>query len=220
MVELDFAIEQASVAKHSASPMLLFALAVTNKTCATRVENVQLRVQIRIEPTQRRYDAPEQDRLIELFGAPARWGETLRSLLWTHVNASVPAFAGTCRIELPAPCSYDFNLAATKYFHGLGDGEAPLSFLFSGSIFYRDEDDRLQIEQVAWSKEATYRLPARLWHDLMRDYYADGLWLRLGHDMFERLYRFKRSRGLPSWDQAFAELLAAQDAGGTAERSP
>ncbi len=220
MVELDFAVEQASVAAHSAAPLLLFGLAVTNKTPSVPVQNVQLRCQIRIEPTQRRYDALEQERLLELFGVPARWGETLRSLLWTHVNAAVPAFETTCRIELPVPCSYDFNLAATKYFHGLGDGEAPLSFLFSGSIFYRDEDDRLQIEQVAWSKEATYRLPVQIWHSMMRDYYSDGLWLRLGHDVFDRLYRFKRSRGLASWDQALTELLAARDMAETAESPP
>ncbi len=212
MVELDFAIEQASVATHSASPLLLFALHVTNKTPAVPVQNVQLRCQIRIEPTRRRYDAAEQERLGELFGVPARWGETLRSLLWTHAAVSVPAFDAACRIDLPVPCSYDFTIAATKYFHGLGDGEAPLSFLFSGSIFYRDDDGRLQIEQVSWSKEATYRLPAHVWHAMMRDYYADGMWLRLGHDMFDKLYRFKRDRGLATWDQALALLLAGPEA--------
>ena len=39
-------------------------------------------------------------------------------------------------VDLPVPCSSDFNLAATKYFAALEEGEIPLCFLFSGTIFY------------------------------------------------------------------------------------
>ena len=61
-------------------------------------------------------------------------------------------------VDLPVPCSFDFNVAATKYFYGLEGGEVPLAFLFSGTVFYRDADDFLQMEQIPWSKEAEYRL--------------------------------------------------------------
>ena len=210
MVDLDFAVEHASVAPHAVAPLLLFSLKVTNRTPEIPVRNVMLRCQVRIEPTRRRYGADEQDRLSDLFGAPHRWGETLHGFLWTHTSALIGAFETDCTFELPVPCSYDFNAAAAKYFHGLADGEAPLSLLFSGSIFYADEDGRLQIDQVSWTKEATYCLPVRLWQDMMRDYYPDGIWLCLGHDAFERLYAYKRQRGFATWEQALDALLPAQ----------
>lgn len=212
MVDLDFAVEGATVAQHAATPLLLFALRVTNRTPSIPVETVLLRCQVRIEPTRRRYGEDEQERLSDLFGAPQRWGETLRSFLWTHTSVQVPGFTTDRVIELPVPCSYDFNLAATKYFHGLGDGEAPLSLLFSGSVFYRDQDDRLQIDQVSWTGEANFRLPASIWHDMMRHYYPNAAWLCLGQDAFERLHRYKRQHGLATWDHAIDALVGAAEA--------
>ena len=96
----------------------------------------------------------------DLFGEPQRWGQTLRSMLWTHTSAQLPAFEGDRLISLPVQCSYDFNVAATKYFYALEGGEVPLVLLFSGTVFYRDPDTgALQIDQMPWSKEAACRLP-------------------------------------------------------------
>ena len=50
-----------------------------------------LRCQIQIEPVRRRYTPQEQQRLVELFGEPERWSQTLRPLLWENLNVSVPA---------------------------------------------------------------------------------------------------------------------------------
>lgn len=210
MIDLDFAIEDVRVERHAAAPLLMGALRVTNKTPAMPVQNVLLRCQIRIEPTRRHYGERERERLIELFGLKERWGETLRSFLWTHTDALIPAFDTECIVDLPVPCSYDFNIAATTYFHGLETGEAPLSLLFSGTIFYSDSEGRLQIEQIAWSKEAKYRLPVATWHAMMEHYYPNGLWLCLGRGVFEQLQHFKREHGYPTFDRALAALLESQ----------
>ncbi|MBV9734684.1 MAG: hypothetical protein JO209_02155 [Acidisphaera sp.] len=208
MVDLDFAVEGAEVEPHAAAPLLRFALRVTNRTPAISVENVDLRCQIRIEPARRPYAANEADRLSELFGARERWGDTLKSLLWTHAAVAVPRFASEIRVDLPVPCSYDFNIAATKYFHGLASGTVPLALLFSGSVFYRDEEDRLQIGQIAWSKEAGHRLPVAVWRAMMDRYYPGVVWLDLGDDVFERLYAFRRRHGFATWDRTLEALLA------------
>ena len=84
----------------------------------------------------------EQDRLLDLFGESQRWGQTLRPMLWTHADATVPAFSDSIAVDLRVPCSFDFNLAATKYFYGLSDGDIPLIFLFSGSCFYAGASGR------------------------------------------------------------------------------
>jgi len=207
VIELDFAVEAMRVERHSVAPLLMCALRVTNKTPATPVRNVMLRCQIRIEPTRRHYAGGEHNRLIELFGLKERWDKTLHSFLWTHTDVLIPGFETECTIDLPVPCSYDFNVAATTYFHGLESGEAPLSLLFSGTIFYSDPEGMLQIEQIAWSKEATYRLPVATWQAMMEHYYPNGRFLCIGRDVFDQLGQFKREHGHPTFDLALAALL-------------
>jgi hypothetical protein len=207
MSELDFRVEGAEVERHAAAPLIRFRLRVANREPGVRIRNVMLQCQIRIEATRRFYAPAEQARLHELFGAPQEWGKTLRSLLWTHVGVTVPAFEGECVVDLPVPCSYDFNLAIAKYFYGLDQGEVPLLLLFSGTVFYANAEGVLQLDQIAWSKEAQFRLPVRVWHEMMEHYYPDGAWLRLSLDLFERLYGYKRARGFPTWEQALESLL-------------
>ncbi len=210
MVDLDITVQDVEVERHAVSPLLQFALRLTNQTDDATVLNVMLNCQIRIEPTRRNYAAPEHDLLSDLFGTPERWGQTLQSFLWTHSNVIVPGFEGECVVKLPVPCSFDFNIAATKYFHGIEDGEVPLIFLFSGSVFYRDKNDNLQIGQIAWSKESAYRLPVRVWRSMMDHYYPQTAWLCLRRDAFDELYRYKRAKGLPSFEQALDDLLVAK----------
>ena len=64
-------------------------------------------------------------------------------------------------MDLPVPCTYDFNVAATKYFYALEEGDIPLLFLFSGTIFYAADDGALQVAQISWDKEAPFRLPVQ-----------------------------------------------------------
>lgn len=116
--------------------------------------------------------------------------------------------------ELPVPCSYDFNVAATKYFYALAAGDVPLTLLFSGTMFYAADDGRLQVAQIPWDQEADFRLPVQVWRELMEHYYPNSAWLCLRRDIFDRLYAFKREHGLPTWEQALEQLLpvAAQGA--------
>ena len=61
------------------------------------MHTVALRTQIRIEPRRRRYTAEEAARLSDLFGEPARWGETLNPLQLATVATMVPGFTGSRR---------------------------------------------------------------------------------------------------------------------------
>ena len=207
MPDLAFTIELAEVAPFAAAPLLMFKLRVANTPAHEDIASITLQCQIQIEAPRRRYAPAEQDRLEDLFGVPQRWGETLRTMLWTHTTAIVPPFTGECTVELPVPCSYDFNVAATKYFHALEEGEIPLLLLFSGTVFYRDADDGLQAALIPWHKEAAFRLPVSLWREMMARYYPNGAWLCLQREVFDRLSRYKTRHGLTSWEQAVAGLL-------------
>jgi hypothetical protein len=211
MVDLDFCVTSAQPEPIAAAPLMLFRLTVTEKVAPGReptpIHAVVLSCQIRIEPGRRRYTPDEQRRLVDLFGTPERWGQTLRPMLWTQVDAVARPFTGSTSVNLLVPCSYDFCLAATKYFDALEDGEIPLCFLFSGTIFYQSDDDRLQAAQVPWNKESYFRLPAATWKALMDHYYAHGAWVHVRKDLFDQLQQYKSRRGLASWEQVWESLL-------------
>jgi len=113
--------------------------------------------------------------------------------------------------NLTVPCTYDFNVAATKYFYALEDGDVPLLFLFSGTIFYAADDGAMQVAQIAWDKEAPFRLPVQVWKQMIERYYPNSAWLRVRQDVFDQLYRYKMRRGLPTWEQTLERLLLADD---------
>jgi hypothetical protein len=213
MPELNFQVEGAEPERFAAAPLLLFKLRVAEDVGTgqppTPVHGVFVRCQTRIEPARRRYAAGEPEKLLDLFGTPERWGQTLRPFTWAHVSTVVPPFAGSCLVNLPVPCGFDFDLAATKYFAALEGGEIPLCFLFSGTIFYEAEGGGLQVAQVPWEREAYFRLPASVWHELMERYYGNRAWLNLRRDVFDRLCQYRSRAGLATWEQALERLLAA-----------
>ena len=170
------------------------------------IHSIALRAQVQIEPVRRRYTSEEQQNLKELFGEPERWSKTLQPLLWTNVNVNVGAFTGSTLVDVQVPCTFDFNVAMTKYIYGLDDGELPTSLLFSGTVFHAGQM-ALQIAQIPWDREASYRLPVRVWKEMMDLYYPNGAWICLRRDVFERLYEFKSQNGIPTWEQTVERML-------------
>jgi hypothetical protein len=209
MPELTFEVDGAAPLPFAASPHLVFHLRITDAGAPPLpIPAIALRCQIRIEPTRRRYDVGEKVGLLDLFGEPSRWGQTLRGLLWTHASLMVPPFTGNTIVDLPVPCTFDFNVAATKYFASLEEGEVPLNLLFSGTIFHEDEEGALQAAPISWAKEADFRLPVRVWREMMDLYYPNTAWLCLRKDVFDEFHQFKMRRGLPTWEHALECLLS------------
>ena len=217
MPDLGFRITGVDPAARGLAPLMHFKLEVTNSPPTESIHTIMLQAQIQIQAPQRSYTPSEKDKLEDLFGTPERWGQTLRNKLWTHASTCIRTFAGTTEALLPVPCSYDLNISATKYFYALEKEEIPLLFLFSGTIFYAGAEGQLQVQQIPWDKECSYRLPVQTWQALMDHHYPGMAWLSLHRDVFDRLYAYKRRRGLATWDQAIEELLPA---GQNAEVAP
>jgi hypothetical protein len=203
--DLSFSVAGAAVTPFAAAPLLGFTVRIKNAVADEVIHTAVLRCQIQLDVTRRHYSPDEAARLRDLFGERDRWGNTLRGMLWTHANVVVPSFVGETSVEVPVPCTFDFNVAATKYFYGLEDGDVPLTFLFSGSVFYEDAADGLRVVPVPWDREATFRFPVSVWRDLMDHYYPNVAWLTLRRDVFDRLYRYKVERGIPTWEQVVEE---------------
>ena len=211
MPELDFRVESVAAVPYAAAPTLAFRSRVTNTNREESIHSMALRAQIQIEVARRHYSAEEQARLRDLFGEPARWGQTLKTMLWTHVAVNAPPFQGETTVDIPVPCTFDFNVASTKYFHGLNEGDLPLNFLFSGTVFYQSDQEGLQVTPISWEKEAKFRLPLKIWKQMIDEYYPNTAWLCLRRDAFERLYEYKVHNGIPTWEEVIERMFQNAD---------
>ncbi len=206
MSELIFDVLEAKAEPYAVAPTLILRLRVV-ETTGEAVHCLALRTQIRIEPLKRRYNDAEGERLVDLFGERSRWGDTMKPLQFAHVSQLVPGFTGTVEIELSIPLTYDFEVATAKYFHGLEEGEIPLLLLFSGTLFLSGETG-FSVEQVPWHKEATFRLPVKIWREAMDSAFPDSAWIRMRRDTLDALSRYKSRHTLTTWDETLAVLLS------------
>ena len=208
MTGLKFAVVEARADSHAAAPTLLFRLRIQS---LRPVHAILLRCQLQIEPRRRPHRPSEQERLADLFGDAPRWKDTLKPLIWSRSSFTVPAFDDSIETELAVACTYDFDVAAAKYLDALEDGEIPVLFLFSGTIFAK-EADGFRVEQVPWDNEASFRMPVRLWRDLMNAFFPDCAWIRLRRESLDSLQRFRARNGLASWDEVLEALIGRAEA--------
>jgi hypothetical protein len=204
--DLHFQVEGVAQTPNSAAPQLSFKVRITNPE-RQPIHSMALRVQIQIQPVRRRYSEEEKRRLKEQFGEPEQWSKSLHPLLWTNANVNVPGFTGETVIDVPVPCTFDFNVAMTKYIYGLESGVLPTSLLFSGTVFYADAGIGLQVAQIPWDREASYRVPVQVWKEMMDSYYPNIRVLTLGRETFDRLYEIKVHNNIASWDEVLERIL-------------
>jgi len=203
-----FTVLGVEAVEHALAPTLRFQLHVSDPE-GRAIYAIALQTQIQVDPARRSYDAATRERLVELFGAPERWGATTHSFNWARVDSLVPSFTGATSFELEVPCTYDLELAASKYFYSLREGLVPLSFHFTGMVLYRDQGEQLRVTGVPWSCSAEFRLPVSTWRDLIEHYYPKTGWIPVQESTLQALQREKARRALPTLDACVAELLEA-----------
>jgi Family of unknown function (DUF6084) len=203
----EFAIGGAAHLPYAAAPTLVFEGSAEDPS-GLEIQSIALAVQVMIDPARRGYDERTRARLAELFGPPASWTPSTQGLAWARVSALVPAFTGSSAFTLEVPCTYDLEVAASKYFYAVHDGFVPLSFHFNGTIFYYGAEGRLQVVPVPWSATAQYSLPVSVWRGMMAMHYPGGGWIRVSDQTLEALNDRRAARGLPSFDACLEELLS------------
>jgi hypothetical protein len=212
MPDLDFQVEGAEPVPYAATPLLGLRLRVRSTPADQPVHSVVLKCQIQIDAPARAYEPREEEGLGDLFGPRTRWAATMRALLWTQVNTTLPSFEDSVVVDLHVPCTADLNVVASKYFHSLQAGSVPITLLFSGTVFYAGAQGSLQVTPVPWSKQARYPLPVRVWKEVVDLYFPNTGFVTLQRDVLDRLYRYKVKRGFPTWDRALESLLALAEA--------
>jgi hypothetical protein len=212
MPDLSFQVEGAEPVLHAATPILGVRLRVSSTPAHEPVHSAVLKCQIQIDAPARPYQPREEEGLGDLFGPRARWATTMRALLWTQVNTTLPSFEDSVLVDLHIPCTADLNVVASKYFHSLQGGSVPITLLFSGTVFYAGPQGSLQVTPVPWSKQARYQLPVSVWKEVIDLYFPNAGFVMLHRDALDRLYRYKVKRGLPTWERALESLLAHAEA--------
>jgi Family of unknown function (DUF6084) len=202
----EFEVVGVEPVERAAAPTLRFRVRV-NDPWGRRVYMIALSTLITVEPVKRTYDPETRERLVELFGEPERWATTTTNFRWIQTDVVVPAFTGSTEFDLPIACTYDLELAASKYFHGLADGNAPLRFHFNGTVFYEGVDGAMQLLPIPWDCTIRYAMPVEAWKTMIASHYPYRGWIALHAETIERLARLKAERGLPTFDACVSELL-------------
>jgi hypothetical protein len=210
--ELGFAIQGARALEHAAAPTIRFDLDVESRA-GHDIRSVMLHVQIQIAARRRRYEPPAQERLVDLFGTPDRWGSTLSTLPWLRTTVVVPAFSGSARVELDVPCTYDLEVKASRYLNALDGGTVPLELLFSGSVFYTATEGGLQTAMIGWDKEVLFDLPVAIWREMMDQHFPGSAWLRIDRGTYDRLNSHRSRAQHGSWEETLASLLDGREQG-------
>ena len=131
----------------------------------------------------------EAERLGDLFGERSRWGEQLQPMQFAQVSVMVPGFTGETEVDLPVPCTYDMDIATTKYFAALRDGEVPLLLLFSGTAFCGPGGFRC--EPVPWDRRRPAACRSPSGGETIEQHFPGCGWLRLPRDTMDELLAFR-----------------------------
>ena len=209
MSNYEFSVVDIFAEPYAAAPQLTARLRIQETTGQT-IHAIALRCQVRIEPQRRRYEEADESGLRALFGERDRWAETLKPFLWMQSSAMVQGFTDITEVDLPLPCTYDFEVTGSRYLHAVTDGTVPLALLFSGTVFTKGANG-FGVEQVPWDCEASYALPVAVWQQMIESYYPNTGWIRLDHDVLTSLADFRSSQGLTTWEETLQTLLAARD---------
>ena len=206
MTDVTFAVVEVEPEPYAVTPILNARLGIA-AVGEDPIHAIALRCQVRIEPMRRGYSEDEGAGLVDLFGPRERWATTMHTFQWMQTTAMIQGFTGATQVNLPLECTYDFEVAASKYLHALRDGTVPLQFLFSGTVFVQGTRG-FSVQQVPWDREDRHDMPVSVWRNLIDQHFPNTGWLRLNRDTVDALAGYRSAHGLLSHDEAITSLLA------------
>jgi Family of unknown function (DUF6084) len=82
MPEVAFAITGVTPVTRGLTPLVHFNLQITPPPGTEAIQALILHAQVQVQAPRRAYSASEKERLVDLFGPPENWGQTLRNRLY------------------------------------------------------------------------------------------------------------------------------------------
>jgi hypothetical protein len=205
----DFSVVDIVAEPYAAAPQLTARLRIQD-TSGQTIHAIALRCQVRIEPQRRPYEEADETGLRALFGTRDRWAQTLKPFLWMQCSTMVQGFTGATEVDLPLPCTYDFEVTGSRYLHAVGEGTVPLALLFSGTVFTKGTTG-FEVQQVPWDCEARYAMPVVVWQQMVSTYFPNTGWIRLDREVLAALAEFRSRQGLTTWEETVQHLLTARE---------
>ena len=210
VVELGFSVVGAARVEHAAVPTLRFALRRRRRDGARALGPARRADPDRRAPARLRRGARTTG-CSSSSGRSRTGARRCGRCCGRARRSSCPAFEGATVVDLDVPCSYDLEVAASRYLDALTDGEVPLEFLFSGSVFYAGERRRAADDAAVVGERGRVRLPVRVWKETMERYFRGTAWVRLSKESFDRLSAYKSRNALATWDDALEALGPMSD---------
>jgi len=204
VTKLTFEMVDATADRFSAAPIV--RLRVRVRLEGEAIDALALHVRVQIEPAGRAYDTDEELLQQELFGKRERWVQSVRPLQWTECAVMLNAFTGETTFDVPIACTYDLQVASSKYASALKDGNIPVRLLFTGTIF-RGAQSGFAVEMLSWNSERQGRVPVATWQEAMERVFPGQAWIRVDRPTFAALRRYRTEHALYNWEDAFAHLL-------------
>ena len=208
MPELNFAIENAEPVPYSATPLIALKLRIDNGDPAEQIHGILLQCQIRIEPARRRYSPPEQAGMLDLFGEPERWSQTLRSTLWTHVKYERSRLHRFDDGRPASPLLVRLQHRGHEVFPRARSGRSAARPAVQRDRVLPAPGTRRAGRADSLGKGGALPAAGAVWKQVVDQHYPNTAWLALRRDIFDRLHEYKMRHSIPTWEQAFEQLLA------------
>lgn len=199
MSTLAFELLGAAAESNPAMPAL--RLRVRLRAAGEPVDALALRVRVQIEPWRRRYTDAERELLADLSATTA--------LQWGEAAVMLGRFENETEFEVPLLCTYDLQVAASKYFTALEGGAVPVRLFFNGTIF-RGAPNGFTVEMLPWDLECAGEIPVATWQQAMDACFSGQGWIRIDRDAFDALRRYRASHNFPDWTATIQSLVPCQ----------
>ena len=83
----------------------------------------------------------------------------------------------------------------------------PLTFHFTGRVMYQGPQHQVQERHIPWHTSAQYRMPVSAWKNMIAHHHGESGFVVLHDDTLDELKRYKRVRGLHSFDAVVLDML-------------
>ena len=163
--------------------------------------------------TRRRYTEEDQERLLDLFGEPERWSQTLRNMHWINVAATVTAFNRKHHGRSTSALYIRFQCRGDQVFlrHRKRRDSAKLPVQRHRILRHRRWRRASRAHLLEQGDAVSPARPNLARHDgdLLSE---QRLAVCLRRDVFKRLYEYKTRHGIPTWEAALESILPAVEA--------
>ena len=110
---------------------------------------------------------PRSRRCSTCSATATRFAQTLKPFAWLHASTVAQGFTGATEVDLPLPCTYDFEVARHQVPARPAGRRDPAAVPVQRHGVHPRRRPASRSSRCRGTREARYRLPVAVWRDLM-----------------------------------------------------